>query len=731
MKQVLQNMKTGDLTVDKVPAPAIKTGGILVKNHFSLISAGTEKSAVDLGRMSMFQKARSRPEDVKRVLQEIKQSGFLATYKKVMSKLDSGKPLGYSSAGVVLAVDTTVSEFKVGDRVACAGGGYASHADIIFVPKNLVVKVPDEVELDEAAYTTVGAIAMQGVRQVQPTLGEKVVVIGLGLVGLLAVQILKANGCRVFGVDIDPNNVELAKRLSADEACERSADVQALVYSFSEGYGADAVVIAAATRSSDPVSLAGEIARDRSRIVMIGATGMNIPRPPYYMKELEFKLSRSYGPGRYDPSYEEKGNDYPIGHVRWTENRNMKEFVHLLKEKKVDVRSLTTHRFPIDDAARAYKLISGERTEKYVGILLEYEKETMEFRADTAKDKSISDGVLSPRSESYKKHPLTVGFIGAGSFAQANLLPNLKAIPNVILDTVCTASGISAKSAQRQFGFRSATTGTEEVFSEDEIGTVFIATRHNLHASLAVAALKAGKNVFVEKPLALSEEELISLGQFYRANDEKDLPSIMVGFNRRFAPLTLELKKFFSDTGEPLVINYRVNAGYIPKNHWTQDPVEGGGRIIGEVCHFVDLIQFLSGSRVQKVYAESISGNSSEIVNDDNVSITLGMKNGSLGVITYVANGDIALPKERVEVTSGRRAGVIENFQRAYIYKNGKEKKIGTGKVDKGIRNEVKTFIESMGSDRHPLITFDELINTTLTTFRILSSLSVGEPVIL
>ncbi len=731
MKQVVQNMKTGEIKVEKLPAPAMKTGGILVKNHFSLISAGTEKSSVDLGKMNMLQKARSRPDDVKKVLQEIKQNGFLATYKKVMSKLDSLKPLGYSTAGVVLAVAPGISEFKVGDRVACAGGGYASHSDIVFVPRNLAAKIPDEVGLDEAVYTTLGAIAMQGVRQAQPTLGEKVVVIGLGLVGLLAVQILKANGCQVFGVDVDPDNVELAKKVGADEACQRSADVKSLVYSFTEGYGADAVVIAAATRSSDPVSLAGEIARDRSRVVMIGATGMNMPRPPYYLKELEFKLSRSYGPGRYDPNYEEQGNDYPIGYVRWTENRNMKEFIHLLKEEKVDVRTLTTHRFPVDSAVKAYKLISGEKTEKYIGILLEYKKETDEIKAGPAQSKIKSNELFTPASDAFKKNPFTIGFIGAGSFAQANLLPNLKGIPKVVLDTVCTATGVSAKTAQTQFGFKSVTTDTNELFVNGNIGTVFIATRHNLHASLVLEALKAGKNVFVEKPLALNEEELISIGQFYRANDEKNMPLIMVGFNRRFAPLTIEMKKFFKDTGEPLVVNYRINAGYTPKNHWTQDPSEGGGRIIGEVCHFVDLIQFLTGSRVEKVYAESIASNSTAIISSDNVNITLRMKDGSLGIITYLANGDTALPKERIEVTSGKRAGVLDNFQYAYLYKNGKEKKIGTGRVDKGISNEVNSFVRSASSDRNALITFDELVNTTMTTFKILTSLSVGEPVIL
>ncbi|MCL4539197.1 MAG: bi-domain-containing oxidoreductase, partial [Bacteroidetes bacterium] len=708
MKQVVQNMKTGEIKVENLPAPAMKAGGILVKNYFSLISAGTEKSSVDLGKMSMLQKARSRPDDVRKVLQEIKQNGFLPTYKKVMSKLSSLKPLGYSTSGVVLAVDPSVSEFKAGDMVACAGAGYAVHADVVFVPKNLAVKLPPSVGLDDAAYATLGAIAMQGVRQTHPTLGEKVVVIGLGLVGLLAVQILRANGCRVFGVDVDPENVELAKKLGADEACKRSSDVNSLVLSFTEGYGADAVIIAAATRSSDPVALAGEMARDRSRIVMIGATGMNMPRPPYYMKELEFKLSRSYGPGRYDPNYEERGNDYPIGYVRWTENRNMKEFVHLLGEKKIDVRSLTTHRFSIDQAAQAYRLISGKKTEKYVGIILEYEKAAEELKARPVTDKARDSGYSGPKGDAFKKNPLTIGFVGAGSFAQGNLIPSLKAIPEVVLNTVCTASGVTAKTAQNQFGFRSVTTVANDVFSNDDIGTVFIATRHNMHASLVVDAIKSGKNVFVEKPLALNEEELASIEDFYKASDEKDAPLLMVGFNRRFAPLTLELKKFFGQSAEPLVVNYRVNAGYLPKNHWTQDPVEGGGRIVGEVCHFIDFIQYMTGSQVEKVFAESITANSSAITNNDNVNISLRMKNGSLGVITYLANGDSALPKERVEVSSGRQSAVLDNFQHLYLYKNGAEKKIGTGRLDKGISNEISLYIRALSSDRRPLIAFDE-----------------------
>lgn len=728
MKQVIKNLKTGEITVDELPAPTMKSGGILVKNHFSLINAGAEKTSVGLRKVNMLQKTKSRPDDIRKILQEIKLNGFVKACKKVTANPESLKAPGYSSAGVVLAVDAGTSEFKPGDRVACAGGGYATHSDIIFVPKNLAVKVPDGVGLDEAAYSALGSIAMQGVRQVGPSLGENVVVIGLGLVGLLAVQILKANGCRVFGIDDDPGKVKLAREIGGDDACERSADVRTLVDAFSDGSGADAVIVAAATKSGDSLSLAGEIARDRSRVVLIGATGMNTPDLPFYGKELEFSLSRSYVPGRYEHGYDENGRDYPISLVRWSENRNMKEFVRLLKDKKVNVVRLTTHRFPLRNAGQAYKIISGKKKQKHIGILLEYDKETSEAPEVNKPD---NREIFAPKTNAFGRLPLSVGFIGAGSFAQGNLIPAVRNIEGVALHTVCTASGASARTAQDQFGFKLSTTNSQELFLNENIGTVFIATRHNLHASFALEALKAGKNVFVEKPLALNDDELVSLSQFYRGSDEENMPALMVGFNRRFAPLTKELKRYFENSGEPMVVNCRVNAGYIPKNHWTQDPVEGGGRILGDVCHFVDLIQFITGSRVVKVYAESISADNVSIVNNDNLNITLKMANGSLGIITYLANADSSLPRERIEVTSGRKAAIIDNFRNAYFYRDGKVSKTGTGTMDKGIREELKTFIRSVNSDRVSPIAFDELINTTLATFRILTSLSVGEAVAL
>jgi polar amino acid transport system substrate-binding protein len=731
MKQLTQNMKSGELRVEEVPPPSLKAGGVLVKNYFSLISAGTEKSKVDLGKMSLWQKAKARPEDVKKVLAEVRTNGLFATYKRVMSKLDAPSTLGYSTAGVVLAVDSTVDEFKPGDRVACAGAGYATHADIIVVPKNLCAKVPEDVGLDEAAYTTLGAIAMQGVRQTQPTLGETVVVIGLGLVGQLTVQILKAAGCKVIGVDIDPQAVNLAREVGVDLGIMRAQeDVKGLVSSFTNGYGADAVIITAATESNDPVELAGTIARDRARVIMVGAVGMNLPRGPYYMKELEFKLSRSYGPGRYDSSYEEGGNDYPIGYVRWTERRNMEEFLHLVAEKKVDVRKITTHRFNIDDAPQAYALISGEIRERYVGILLKYDE-----LSSTNGQTKIST-VVSLKSESERSFPsssaaLNMGFIGAGSFAQSFLLPALKNFSGVRFIGVCNASGISAKNVGAKFGFEFCTSNSDDIVNNESIGTVFIATRHNLHAPLVVAALKKGKRVFVEKPLALNEEELQEIVAAYNEQlTAAQRPILMVGFNRRFAPLVVEMKNFFRDVREPLVVNYRVNAGFIPKEHWTQHPIEGGGRIIGEVCHFVDTMQYLCASEPVKVYAASLSTENHSVMNHDNLSITMRLKNGSLGIITYLANGDKAVPKERIEVSSGNRSAILDNFQRLHLFKDEKEIVKKSKGLDKGHRAEVEAFMRAIQAGQQ-VIEFHSLVVTTRTTFKIVESLAVGDSVVL
>ncbi len=732
MKQLIQNMKSGELKIEDVPPPSLKTGGVLVKNYYSLISAGTEKTKVDLGKKSMLQKARSRPEDVKRVLSEVRQQGIIATYKKVMSKLEVPSAMGYSSAGVVIAVDPFVDEFQPGDRVACAGGGYANHADIVFVPKNLCVKVPDGVGLDGAAYTTLGAIALQGVRQANPTLGEKVAVIGLGLVGQLTVQILKAAGCGVIGVDIDAHAVNLAKELGVDVGVVRRRDVQGIVDSYTKGYGADAVIITAATSSNDPVELAPKIARDRSRLVMVGATGMDLPRGPFYMKELEFRLSRSYGPGRYDTKYEEGGTDYPIGYVRWTEKRNMEEFLNLVLQQKVDVKKITTHCFSIEDAPKAYDLISGKKKARYIGILLKYEGLTS---PTDSKKQYIATVYQKPASKPQPSSDvgLRVGFIGAGNFAQNYLLPALKDIGGAKLVGVCDAAGTTAKYVGDKFGFEFCTSDSNDILDNDMIGTVFIATRHNMHARFVSEALKQGRNVFVEKPLAMNQDELNDVIRAYEVQLETGhCPMLMVGFNRRFAPLMVETKKFFSDVKEPLVVNYRINAGFIPKDHWTQDPVEGGGRIVGEVCHFVDIVQHLSDSIPARVYAEAIQSGNASVMNNDNISVTLKMKNGSLGIITYLANGDRVVPKERIEISGGNRTAILDNFQRLSLYQAGREKTIKGGGMDKGHKAEVEAFMRRVKERRSnemvaPLIDFQSLIITTSATLKIIESLNTGE----
>jgi polar amino acid transport system substrate-binding protein len=712
MKQVIQNFKTGDLYVDDVPIPSLSSGFVLVHNHFSLISAGTERSTVSTAQASLIGKARQRPDLVKQVLETLKKEGFAETWKRVRTKLDSLKELGYSSAGTVLASLDTNGAFKPGDRVACGGGGFASHAAIVSIPQNLLVKVPSSVPLEAAAFTTLGSIALQGVRQANPRLGDLVCVIGLGLLGQITAQILRANGCQVFGIDTSEGMVELASKSGCHRALTRgNSGLNSAVDVFTEGRGFDAVIITAAAQSADPVELATELLRQKGVMVIVGAVPMNIPREPhFYKKELELKISCSYGPGRYDPSYEEGGQDYPYGYVRWTENRNMAAFVKLLENKALDLQPLTTHVFDIEKAEEAYDMVTGKTKARYIGILLKYPE------VDTQPLISVKPQAATCSSASIPG----IGFIGAGSFAQKFLIPNAKMHGRLV--GVVTSRGVTAKSVGEKFGFGISSTDPQEILANPEINAVFIATRHNSHARYVLAALEAGKSVFVEKPLAIEEEDLEKIVETARR-----LPNsrLMVGFNRRFSPLALEAKKFFSPISEPLVINYRVNAGFIPKSHWIQTE-EGGGRIIGEVCHFIDLLQFLTESAPTRVFAECVSATNARVPNYDNVIITLRFQNGSVGQISYLACGDKALSKERVEIFGRGQTFIIDDFRTGERYCDGSCQKVKL--AGKGHKEEVELFLRAVREELPSPISLDSIRLTTDTTFKVIDSLRNGIP---
>lgn len=710
MKQVIQNFKTGELYVDEVPNPSISENMVLVENKFSLISAGTERGTVKVGKASLIGKAKQRPDLVAQVLQNIKKEGLKATIDKVKTKLDSLKALGYSTSGVVVASMDSNSKFKPGDRVACAGQDYASHAEVVAIPQNLVVKIPDNVSFEEASFTTLGAIALQGVRQAEPRLGDKVCVIGLGLLGQLTVQLLKANGCRVFGVDLSKNLIDLAITSGADGAMLRSdSNLNTAIDNFTEGHGFDSVIITAAAPSNDPIELSAVISRKKGKVIVVGAVKMDIPRDPdFYRKELELKMSCSYGPGRYDNAYEEDGHDYPFAYVRYTEQRNMETFLGLISQGTVKLKNLITHTFDIAEAEKAYDIVLGKVEEPHIGILLAYpESETKKTSLVSVQSNAVSN--------------VNIGFIGAGSFAQSYLIPYTKR-EGASLDTVVTTKGITAKNVASKFGFNNASSEAQDILNNTEINTVFIATPHNSHASYTMEALKAGKNVFVEKPLAMNYDELEEVKKVYQESNQK----LMVGFNRRFSPIAEKIKSEFVSNREPKVVNIRVNAGFIPKDHWTQNKNIGGGRIIGEMCHFIDLMQYFTDAKPVKVYADSIKTDNQNLTTEDNISITVSFSDGSIGNLLYLGNGDKSLPKELIEVFSGGKVGRIHDFRKGDFHKGNKQTKL---KLDgKGHKQEVEAFLKSLKQSTEAPIPFESIYLTTLTTFKVLDSLVTGLP---
>ena len=710
MKQLIQNFKTGELYVDEIPIPGISSGFVLVENEFSLISAGTERGTVKVAQASLLGKAKQRPDLVAQVIQNIKKEGLAATFSKVKTKLDSLKALGYSTSGRVVASMDKNGKFKPGDRVACGGQDYASHAEIVVIPQNLLAKIPENVSFEEAAFTTLGAIALQGVRQADPTLGEKICVIGLGLLGQITCQLLKANGCSVFGIDLNDGLVKLANESAAEFAMNRNdPNLISSCINFTNGHGFDAIIITAAAQSNDPVELSGEIARKKGKIIVVGSVKMDIPREPYfYKKELDLRMSCSYGPGRYDSDYEDLGNDYPYPYVRWTEQRNMESFLDLLSRKTIDIKPLITHVFDITEAGKAYDIVLGKTKETHIGILLKYS-------SHNEKGKTLFQIKKTPLNS------INTGFIGAGSFAQSYLIPNVKSF-GASLDGVVTTRGITSKNVADKFKFNYCSTEPDDILHDKNINTVFIATPHSSHADLTIKALETGKNVFVEKPLAIDIDQLNSV---IKAKNKFHQP-LMVGFNRRFAPISRSIKNEFKNVSEPLVVNIRVNAGIIPKNHWIQNLEIGGGRIVGEMCHFIDLMQYFTDSEPVKVFAESISTDNSQIKAIDNIAIVIKFSNGSVGNLIYLANGDKSMPKEKIEVFGAGNAGMINDFRDGMFFRNGKITRMKSS--GKGHKEEIEAFLNALLKGEESPVSFRSVCLTTLTTLKVLDSLYTGMP---
>ena len=710
MKQVLQNMRDGKTVVTEVPVPAPRPGQALVKIAASLVSAGTERMLVEFGEKSLLGKARSRPDLVRQVVDKMKREGVLPTVQAAFNRLDQPMPLGYSSAGTIIALGDGMDGFKVGQRVACAGGGFAVHAEYNVVPRHLLTPLPDGVDFESAAFTTLGAIALHGFRLAEPQIGENVAIIGLGLLGLLAGQMALAAGCRLLGIDTNPQRVALAASLGLS-ACLRDQAVDS-AQAFTANRGFDVVLICADTSSNDPVELAALIARDRARLVATGAVGLTFPRKIYYEKELSFINSRSYGPGRYDASYEENGRDYPIGYVRWTEGRNFEAVVGLLASGKLQVQPLITHRLSIDKAPEAYEIITGKKKEPFLGVLLTYPvdalagSQVIRFNLQTVK----------------RENEVRLGVLGAGLYANATLLPALQKIPGLQRIGIASAGGLHARHSAEKFGFAYATSSDDELLNDPNINTLAILTRHDTHADLVVKALQAGKHVFVEKPLAITPESLDAI--------IKSLPSahslLLAGFNRRFAPLAVELSKFLAGRGEPLSMHYRINAGYIPLNHWVHDPAQGGGRIIGEGCHFVDFLAFLAGAAPVSVSALALPDNGK--YRQDNVSMTFTFPDGSVGVVDYLANGDKSFPKERLEVFCGGGVAVLDDFRSLEMIRAGRRRLVRKAQ-DKGWVGEWAAFSRAILAGGEPPIPYEQLVGVTKATFAVLESLQVGKTI--
>ena len=708
MKQVVQSIRNGELALLDVPSPLVSPGHVLIANRRSLVSAGTDKAAMELARKSLLGKARERPDHLRRVLEKLRDEGALSTYRQVSARLEEPMPMGYCSAGIVLACGAGVQEFRPGEIVVSNG----PHAEVVSVGRHLCAKVPQGVDLDRAVFTVLGAIALQGVRLGHLAVGETALVIGLGLVGQLAVGILRAAGVTVIGMDLDPSKCELAIKMGAKAAHPMLTERE--VAEWTKGLGADAVVIAASTKSNDPMVLAASAVRKKGRIILVGVVGLELDRRPFYFKECEFVVSSSYGPGRYDPAYEERGQDYPAPYVRWTEQRNLSAVLELMSSGVLDPKRLLSHRFPMERALDAYELIDGGR-EPYLGVVLDY----------PGADVDTGERIEMHRRPA-KAGRIGVGCLGAGNFARTVLLPALKESAVFEPVVLCSASGLSARQAGDRLGFAEVTADESAVIEDPRVKVVFVLTRHDLHARQVARALECGKSVFCEKPLARTVEELATVeGALSSALSGGGL--LMVGFNRRFSPAAGVVRSFFEGVSGPRTVAIRFNAGSIPAEHWTQVDEIGGGRIVGEACHAIDLATFLVGYPPVRVYAESVGGARAPEVSDDQVFITLRHADGSVSSVAYLSGGDRAFPKERVEVIGGGRVAVIEDFREVVMCANGRRKRT-TMRQDKGHEAELRAFGKALASGDVAPMSWMDIRAVSLAAILAVRSLREGRP---
>ena len=700
MKQILQNLKNGKTKVVEIPIPNKSINSLLVKTSKTLISAGTERMLVEFGKAGLIEKARQQPEKVKMVLDKISTDGLKPTFEAVLNKLDQPLPLGYCNVGIVHEVGSGIRNFKKDDRVISNG----KHAEVVNVPTNLCAKVPDLVSDDEASFTVLGAVALQGIRLAKPTLGEAVVVIGLGLVGLMTVQLLKANGCRILGLDFDEDKLALAKKFGAEVVNLNKEDPLAVANIFSRERGVDAVIITTSTSSDEPMHQAAQMCRKRARIILVGVTGLKLSRDDFFKKELTFQVSSSYGPGRYDENYEEKGQDYPIGFVRWTEQRNFEAVLDMMKTGSLDIKSLISHQFDISEAEKAYEIIGG--SEPSLGILLSYPGIEINKTSRKVSLKNTED--IKKTYSKYSNKKLKVSFIGSGNYATSVLIPAFKDA-GANLKSIASNTGVSSVHAGKKFGFDEAITDSELLFKDDSIDTVVITTRHNSHAEFVLRALKAKKNIFVEKPLCLTLDELDTIQANYSSSN-----ILMVGFNRRFAPQVKKIKNLLNDVRSPKALVLTINAGVISDDHWTQDLEVGGGRIIGEACHFIDLLVFLVGKKITN-YQINYMENSTR----DTATIQLNFEDGSIGTINYFSNGSKSFPKERLEVFAEGGVLVLDNYLKLNGYGWPGFKKMNLWQQDKGQKACVKAFIDTISKGNIAPISIEDILEVSRVSIKL------------